>query len=40
LDIKQINNDRIVVIDFESRDELGFDSIYSLIIEIMGSTAI
>lgn len=36
LDIKQINNDRIVVIDFESRDELGFDSIYSLIIEIMG----
>lgn len=36
LDIKQIDNDRIVVIDFESRDELGFDSIYSLIIEIMG----
>ncbi|MCY6370338.1 Rqc2 family fibronectin-binding protein [Clostridium ganghwense] len=36
IDINQINNDRIVVLTFESRDELGFDSIYSLVIEIMG----
>ena len=36
VDIHQINQDRIVVIDFESTDELGFNSIYSLIIEIMG----
>lgn len=36
LDIKQIDRDRIAVIDFESTDELGFNSIYSLVIEIMG----
>jgi predicted ribosome quality control (RQC) complex YloA/Tae2 family protein len=36
MDIRQINADRIVVMDFESQDELGFNSIYSLIIEIMG----
>ncbi|MCY6483733.1 NFACT RNA binding domain-containing protein [Clostridium aestuarii] len=36
VDIRQINNDRIAIIDFESTDELGFNSIYSLIIEIMG----
>jgi predicted ribosome quality control (RQC) complex YloA/Tae2 family protein len=36
IDIHQINTDRIVVIDFESQDELGFNSIYSLIVEIMG----
>ncbi|KGM97361.1 ferrous iron transporter A [Clostridium novyi A str. 4552] len=36
VDIHQINNDRIVVLDFESTDELGFNSIYSLIVEIMG----
>ncbi|KGN01904.1 ferrous iron transporter A [Clostridium botulinum] len=36
LDVYQIDNDRIAVIDFESTDELGFNSIYSLIIEIMG----
>lgn len=34
--IHQIDTDRIVVIDFESQDELGFNSIYSLVIEIMG----
>lgn len=34
--IDQLNFDRIAVIHFESTDELGFDSIYSLIIEIMG----
>lgn len=36
LSINQIDGDRIVVMDFESTDELGFDSVYSLIIEIMG----
>ena len=36
IDIRQINSDRVTVIDFESQDELGFNSIYSLIIEIMG----
>ncbi|MDR5587325.1 Rqc2 family fibronectin-binding protein [Clostridium aquiflavi] len=34
--LTQKNNDRVLVIDIENRDELGFDSIYSLIIEIMG----
>ena len=36
LDIRQIDSDRLLVIDFKSSDELGFDSVYSLIIEIMG----
>lgn len=36
VDIHQLGTDRIVIIDFESRDELGFDSLYSLIVEIMG----
>lgn len=36
VNIHQIQTDRIVIIDFESRDELGFDSLYSLIVEIMG----
>ncbi|WP_252226033.1 NFACT RNA binding domain-containing protein [Clostridium sp. ZBS2] len=34
--LTQKNNDRVLVIDIENRDELGFNSIYSLIIEIMG----
>lgn len=36
LNVRQIDNDRIVVLDIESRDELGFHSIYHLIVEIMG----
>ncbi|KOA20963.1 hypothetical protein CLHOM_05510 [Clostridium homopropionicum DSM 5847] len=36
INIKQLDLDRIVTIDFESTDELGFDSVYSLAIEIMG----
>jgi predicted ribosome quality control (RQC) complex YloA/Tae2 family protein len=36
LDVRQINSDRLLAIDFKSSDELGFDSEYSLIIEIMG----
>lgn len=34
--IEQINLDRVLVIHFENTDELGFDSAYSLIVEIMG----
>lgn len=34
--IEQVNLDRILVVHFENTDELGFDSAYSLIIEIMG----
>lgn len=34
--ITQIDSDRLVVLDFESSDELGFNSVYSLIVEIMG----
>ena len=34
--ITQKDSDRILVMEIENHDELGFDSIYSLIIEIMG----
>ncbi len=34
--IEQLNNDRILLLDFESTDDLGFDSVYTLIVEIMG----
>ncbi|MFL0269589.1 Rqc2 family fibronectin-binding protein [Candidatus Clostridium radicumherbarum] len=34
--ISQLDTDRILIIDFESADELGFNSVYSMIIEIMG----
>lgn len=36
IEVSQIATDRILVIDFESSDELGFYSIYSLIVEVMG----
>ncbi|WP_125152449.1 Rqc2 family fibronectin-binding protein [Clostridium rectalis] len=36
VNIRQIDSDRIVLLDFESTDDLGFNSIYTLIIEIMG----
>jgi predicted ribosome quality control (RQC) complex YloA/Tae2 family protein len=36
IDISQIDTDRVLIIDFESADELGFNSVYSMIIEIMG----
>jgi predicted ribosome quality control (RQC) complex YloA/Tae2 family protein len=36
LDIYQKDTDRVLCMDVECRDELGFNSIYSLIIEIMG----
>jgi predicted ribosome quality control (RQC) complex YloA/Tae2 family protein len=36
LQISQVSTDRILIIDFESSDELGFNSIYSLVVEIMG----
>ena len=34
--VTQKEGDRIVIIEIESRDELGFNSSYSLIVEIMG----
>ncbi|MGL4731006.1 MAG: Rqc2 family fibronectin-binding protein [Clostridium sp.] len=34
--ITQLDSDRVVILDFESTDELGFNSGYSLIVEIMG----
>ena len=36
ISITQKDSDRILIIEIENRDELGFDSIYSLIVEIMG----
>lgn len=36
LDIVQYNNDRFLFIDIESTDEMGFDSVYRMYIEIMG----
>ncbi len=34
--ITQHNNDRIITIDIANTDEMGFDSVYMLIIEVMG----
>lgn len=36
INIEQKHCDRVLCLDFESRDEMGFDSIYTLIVEIMG----
>lgn len=36
VNIRQLDTDRVVFLDFESTDELGFNSIYTLVIEIMG----
>lgn len=36
INITQKDSDRILIMEIENRDELGFNSIYSLIIEIMG----
>lgn len=36
VNISQVSTDRILIIDFESTDEFGFNSIYTLITEIMG----
>jgi len=36
IDIRQLDTDRVVFMDFKSVDELGFDSIYTLAVEIMG----
>jgi predicted ribosome quality control (RQC) complex YloA/Tae2 family protein len=36
IEVYQLSTDRVLVIDFESSDELGFYSVYSLIIEVMG----
>lgn len=34
--IEQLETDRVLFIDFENLDELGYNSIYTLIVEIMG----
>lgn len=36
ISIKQLSTDRVIIIDFQSPDDLGYESIYSLFIEIMG----
>jgi len=36
ISLTQKDNDRILILEIENRDELGFDSVYSLIVEIMG----
>lgn len=36
INIRQLDTDRVVFIDFEASDELGFNSIYTLVVEIMG----
>lgn len=36
IEINQIDTDRIVIINFENTDDFGFNSVYSLIVEIMG----
>jgi predicted ribosome quality control (RQC) complex YloA/Tae2 family protein len=36
VDIRQLSTDRVVFIDFQSLDELGYDSVYTLAVEIMG----
>jgi predicted ribosome quality control (RQC) complex YloA/Tae2 family protein len=36
IDIRQFSTDRIVILDFENTDEFGFNSIYSLVVEVMG----
>lgn len=36
IDIRQVSTDRVIIMDFQNTDEFGFNSMYSLIIEIMG----
>ncbi|MEW8956797.1 NFACT family protein [Clostridium sp.] len=36
IDISQLNGDRILVLKFEGTDDLGFNSVYNLIVEVMG----
>lgn len=36
INIRQLDTDRVIFLDFESSDEMGFNSVYTLIIEIMG----
>ncbi len=35
IDIYQQSTDRIVSIDIANKDEMGFDSVYTLVVEIM-----
>lgn len=36
VNVRQLESDRIVILDFEGTDDLGFNSVYNLVIEIMG----
>lgn len=36
INIRQVETDRIIILDFETTDDFGFNSTYSLIVEIMG----
>ncbi|MCH3964172.1 MAG: NFACT family protein [Clostridium sp.] len=36
INISQLDMDRVIFMDFESSDEMGFNSIYTLVVEIMG----
>lgn len=36
INISQLDTDRVIFLDFQSLNELGFDNIYTLVIEIMG----
>ena len=38
-DILQVNNDRIIVLKIEGKNEMGDDIIYNLIVEIMGRSS-
>lgn len=36
INIRQFSTDRVIILDFENTDEFGFNSSYSLIVEVMG----
>ncbi|WP_368487853.1 NFACT family protein [Clostridium sp. BJN0013] len=36
INISQLDTDRVIFLDFQSLNELGFDNIYTLVVEIMG----
>ena len=36
IDINQLDGDRLLILKFEGTDDLGFNSLYSLIVEVMG----
>lgn len=36
LSLRQLDTDRVIFLDFQSMDEMGYDSVYTLAVEIMG----